>query len=112
MGVNILNMGVIGGFVGFYSFHGLMKVTKNISLSAGPAAWLACFVPAEVCAVEMFFAGTFPLREGLFFMGIYHSLIGIIEAVITVLVILLILRVRPDLIDEKVRQLQAKGATG
>ena len=60
----------------------------------------------------MFLAGTFPLREGLIAMGLYHTLIGIIEAVITVLVICLILKVRPDLIDEKVRQLQAKGMNG
>ena len=89
-----------------------MRVTKNISLSAGPAAWLACVIPALACAVEMYFAGTFPLKEGLIAMGLYHALIGIIEAVITVLVIHLILNVRPDLIDEKVRQLQAKGVTG
>lgn len=104
MGANIINMGVIGGFVGFYSFHGLLKITKSIPLSAGPAAWLACFVPAEACAVEMYLAGTFPLREGLVAMGLYHALIGIIEAVITVLVLSLLLRVRPDLVDEKARK--------
>ncbi len=104
MGANIINMGVIGGFVGYYSFHGLLRLTKNISFSAGPAAWLACFIPAEVCAVELYLAGTFPLKEGLIAMGVYHALIGIIEAVITVLVIHLILRVRPDLIDEKVKR--------
>jgi len=109
MGANIINMGVIGGFVGYYSFHALFKATKNIVLSAGPAAWLACFIPAEACAVEMFFAGTFPLKEGLIAMGLYHVLIGIIEAVITVIVLNLILKVRPDLIDDKVRQVSAKG---
>ncbi|MDD1702203.1 MAG: cobalt transporter CbiM [Methanoregula sp.] len=112
MGANIINMGVIGGFVGFYSFHGLMKVTKNISLSAGSAAWFACLIPAEACAVEMSFAGTFPLREGLIAMGLYHALIGIIEAVITVLILHLILTVRPDLVDEKVRQSQGRGVNG
>jgi cobalt/nickel transport system permease protein len=112
MGANIINMGVIGGFVGFYSFHGLMKVTKNIALSAGPAAWLACVIPALACAVEMYFAGTFPLKEGLIAMGLYHALIGIIEAVITVLILQLILNVRPDLVDEKVKQLQARGVNG
>jgi cobalt/nickel transport system permease protein len=60
----------------------------------------------------MYLAGTFPLREGLIAMGLYHAIIGIIEAVITVLVLQLIINVRPDLVDEKVRQLQAKGATG
>jgi len=109
MGANIINMGVIGGFVGYYAFHGLLRLTKNISFSAGPAAWLACFIPAEVCAVELYLAGTFPLKEGLIAMGVYHALIGIIEAVITVLVIHLILRVRPDLIDEKVKRCVGMG---
>ena len=36
MGANIINMGVIGGFVGYYTFHGLMLITKNLSLSAFP----------------------------------------------------------------------------
>jgi cobalt/nickel transport system permease protein len=102
MGANIINMGVIGGFVGFYSFHGLLRLTKNLSLSAIPAAWLACFIPAEAAAVEMFFAGTFPIREGLIAMGVYHALIGIIEGMITILVLQLIIRVRPDLVDAKV----------
>ena len=46
MGANILNMGVIGGFVGFYSFKGVMRITKNINLSTFIAAWLACLIPA------------------------------------------------------------------
>jgi len=103
MGANIINMGVIGGFVGYYTFHALMSITKNLSVSAFPAAWLACFIPAEACAVEMFLAGTFPLKEGLIAMGVYHAAIGIIEGVITVLALSLILRVRPDLMDEKVK---------
>jgi cobalt/nickel transport system permease protein len=111
MGANIINMGVIGGFVGFYSFHGLCSVTKNLSLSAFPAAWLACVIPALAAALEMFLAGTFPLREGLIAMGLYHALIGIIEGAITVLALKLILDVRPDLMDHKVKVNRAKGVT-
>ena len=33
MGANILNMGVIGGFVGYYSFQGLLKILKNPYIS-------------------------------------------------------------------------------
>jgi cobalt/nickel transport system permease protein len=99
MGANIINMGVIGGFVGFYTFKGLIGITKNINISAFSAAWLACFIPALAAAVEMFLAGTFPLREGLIAMGLYHALIGIIEGVVTVIVIHLILRARPDIVD-------------
>jgi cobalt/nickel transport system permease protein len=99
MGANILNMGVIGGFVGFYSFKGLMGATKNSNISAFIAAWLACLIPALAAAVEMFFAGTFPLEAGLIAMGIYHAAIGVIEGAVTVVAINLIIHVRPDMVD-------------
>ena len=90
MGANIINMGVIGGFVGFYTFKGLMGMTKSMPISAFFAAWLACLIPALACAVEMYLAGTFPLGEGLIAMGIYHAIIGVIEGLVTVAAIYLI----------------------
>jgi cobalt/nickel transport system permease protein len=98
MGVNILNMGVIGGFVGFYTFHGLMAATKSLNVSAFAAAWFACVVPALAAAVEMWIAGTFPLRAGLIAMGLYHAIIGIIEGFVTVIAIRLIMTARPDIV--------------
>ncbi len=99
MGANILNMGVIGGFVGYYGFRGMMAATKRVSLSAFVAAWLACLAPALAAAVELFAAGTFPLELGLLAMGLYHAVIGIVEGVITVVAIGLIMQVRPEVID-------------
>ncbi len=103
MGVNIINMGVIGGFVGFYSFKGLMAATKNLPVSGFTAAWFACFIPSLACAFEMYFAGTFPLVPGLITMGVYHAAIGIIEGVITVVVLYLLISVRPDIVAYKRR---------
>lgn len=105
MGANIINMGVIGGFVGFYTFRGLMGITKNMPASGFFAAWLACLIPALACAVEMFLAGTFPLAEGLVAMGIYHAIIGVIEGFVTVAAIYLITTARPDLVDTKMNTL-------
>ncbi|WP_421910127.1 cobalt transporter CbiM [Methanolacinia petrolearia] len=99
MGANIINMGVIGGFVGYYSFQGLKSVTKNVYISAGIAAWLACFIAALACAIEMAIAGTFPLIAGMTAMGIYHAAIGVIEGIITAVAIYLIHNVRPDLLS-------------
>jgi cobalt/nickel transport system permease protein len=107
MGTNILNMGVVGGFVGFYSFKGLKIATGSMPVSAFIAAWLACLIPALCAAVELWFAGTFPLEAGLIAMGIYHAIIGVIEGVVTVAAIYLIVNVRPDLVDRGV--LPAKG---
>jgi cobalt/nickel transport system permease protein len=91
-------MGVIGGFVGFYSFKGLMGTTRSMNIAVFSAAWFACFIPALAAAVEMFLAGTFPLREGLIAMGLYHALIGIIEGIVTVVAIRLIMTARPDIV--------------
>ncbi|MDD3622010.1 MAG: cobalt transporter CbiM [Methanofollis sp.] len=99
MGANIINMGVIGGFVGYYSFQSIQKVARNPYLSAGIAAWLACLIPALAASVEMFVAGTFPLVEGMIAMGTYHAAIGVIEAFITAGALYLIASARPELID-------------
>lgn len=99
MGANIINMGVIGGFVGYYSYHGIKSVIKNKFIPAAIAAWLGCFIAAVVCAIEMFIAGTFPLVPGVIAMGTYHAAIGIIEGVITAGAIYLIYTTRPDLIE-------------
>jgi cobalt/nickel transport system permease protein len=107
MGANILNMGVVGGFVGFYSFKGLKAATGSMPVSAFIAAWLACLIPALCAAVELWLAGTFPLEAGLVAMGIYHAIIGVIEGVVTVAAIYLIMSVRPDMVDKGV--LPAKG---
>jgi len=97
MGANIINMGVIGGFVGYYTYTGLKSAVKNTYLSAAVAAWFACLIPALAASVEMWIAGTFPLVPGLIAMGTYHAAIGIIEAVITAGAIYLITSARPDL---------------
>lgn len=99
MGANIINMGVIGGFVGYYGYRGLLSLTRNMYVSSGGAAWLACFVSAIAASIELALAGTFPLVPGLVGMGVYHALIGIIEAGITAVVIGLIANARPDILE-------------
>jgi cobalt/nickel transport system permease protein len=103
MGANIINMGIIGGFVGFYSFKGVMRMTKSIPIAGFAAAWLACIIPALAASVEMYLAGTFPLVEGMIAMGIYHAIIGIIEGFVTIAAIYLITSARPDLVDTEVK---------
>ncbi len=97
LGANVLNMGIIGGFVGLFTFKALRKFIGKYP-AIGIASWLAIFLAAEAVAVEMWLAGTFPLVPGLAAMGIYHAFIGIIEAVLTVVVIMALEKVRPDLL--------------
>ncbi|QLC51140.1 cobalt transporter CbiM [Methanolobus zinderi] len=111
MGANILNMGVISGFVGYYTFVVLRKSRISIAASAFVGAWLGLLVSALATAVELYLAGTFPLVPGLTAMGLYHLIIGFVgEGIITAVVITAIQKSRPDLIDNSFLSSEAKGA--
>ncbi len=100
MGANIINMGAIGGFFGFYTFRSLNNVFHHRFAAAFAAGWVSLFIPAIVCAVELAIAGTFPLTIGLITMGTYHAFIGVIEGGATAFALALIVRARPDIVAE------------
>ncbi|WP_321419131.1 cobalt transporter CbiM [uncultured Methanomethylovorans sp.] len=102
MGANILNMGVISGFIGYYTFVALMNRNLSLQISSFIGAWLGLLVSALVCAVQMYLAGTFPLVPGLIAMGTYHFIIGLIgEGLITAVALSAIASSRPDLLESK-----------
>src|SRR3990170_2523579 len=100
MGANILNMGVIGGFMGYYSFIGLCKLRLNRPAALFAAAWISMIIPAIALAFELWLAGTFPLKQGVFLMGIFQGAAGIGEGIITVVVFGAIIKARPDIVAE------------
>ena len=97
LGSNVLNMAIVGGFVGLYTFKGLKDIIGKYP-SIFVAAWLATLVAAVVAAIEMAIAGTFPLNIGIASMALYHAFIGVIEGVLTVIVIYALEKFRPDLL--------------
>ena len=97
LGANVLNMGIVGGCVGLYTFKGLKDIIGKYP-SIFVAAWLATLVAAVVAAIEMAIAGTFPLTVGIASMALYHAFIGIIEGVLTVIVLYALEKFRPDLL--------------
>ncbi|WP_332449560.1 cobalt transporter CbiM [Methanoculleus sp.] len=99
MGANIINMGVVGGFVGYYGYTGIKSVIGNAYAAAFIAGWASLFVSALLCAVELAIAGTFPLIPALTALGLYHAVIGIIEGGITAVALYLIASARPDILE-------------
>lgn len=99
MGANIINMGVVGGFVGYYGYTAIQSVANNAYVAAFIAGWASLFISAILCAVELAVAGTFPLALGLTFMGGYHAVIGLIEGGITAVALYLIASARPDILE-------------
>ncbi len=97
LGANVINMGIIGGFAGLYSFKALRKPIGKIP-AIFIAGWLSIFLAAIAATLELAWAGTFPLNLGLITMGLYNAIIGILEGFLTVIVILGLEKVRPDLL--------------
>jgi cobalt/nickel transport system permease protein len=104
LGTNILLMGVVTVVVGWGVFRGLQAILpKRLSMVA-PAAAVAALVSVPVAAlgfVALYAVGgavAIPLGSLASAMVGVHLLIGIGEAVITLLVVGSILAVRPDLV--------------
>jgi cobalt/nickel transport system permease protein len=98
LGANIFNIGIVGTVLGYYVYRGL-KAIGGIFISAAISAWLAVFLGASACAVQLSASGVSPLVVVLPAMAGVHAVIGIIEAGITVGVISVVIQSRPDLME-------------
>lgn len=102
LGANIFNMGVVGGFLGYYVntiiqlfIHG----RKGTLIGSFTAAWCSIVLSAICCAIELGVSGTIPLKLGIPAMAGIHAIIGIGEGLITAATLSLLARVRPDLLN-------------
>ena len=101
LGANILNMALLGLFCGYATYRLAVQalgMRGGFYVGTALGAWVAVVIGAMACAVELGVSGTVPLTLALATMTGIHSVIGIGEAAITVLVLSMVRRVRPDLI--------------
>jgi len=102
LGVNVLNMGVIGCLVtmAVFALGGRLVRRRRVwLLVAGAAsAYLSIVVASAACAAELALSGTAALALTLPVMVGVHALIGVGEAAITVAALELLLSARPDLV--------------
>jgi cobalt/nickel transport system permease protein len=111
LGANIFNMGIIGCFTSYYIYRlfGRFSDTKRNKLIGGfTGAWFAMLLASVACAFELYFSGASPLQVVLPAMAGVHALIGIVEGVVTVVVLSLILATRADLLETGKVKLQGE----
>ncbi|HMK09830.1 MAG TPA: cobalt transporter CbiM [Anaerolineales bacterium] len=102
MGWNILNMGVIAGFSGYFAYRlarrwaGESRV--GVLAASFAAGWISVVLAAVACAIELAASGTSPLALAVAAMGSVHALIGLGEGAITAAAIGLLLATRPELL--------------
>jgi cobalt/nickel transport system permease protein len=109
LGANIFNMGLIGTFGGYYLYKAIrFSIGRNswrgMLVGTAVAAWTSVVVAALATSLELALSGTVPLNIALVAMLSWHLLIGIGEAVITVISVNFVWRSRPDLIYDPPRK--------
>jgi cobalt/nickel transport system permease protein len=108
LGANVLNMGVIGIFVPCIIFVVANRVFKfKSTTSIFAAIFISAFVGDLLAAIS---AGielglsqpifTYGLNVAVPAMAINHSIIGVAEGVVTVIIIGTLLKLRPDILEK------------
>jgi cobalt/nickel transport system permease protein len=116
LGANIFNMGLIGTFGGYYLYKAIRTALgfdrwSATAIAVAVASWTSVVVAAFVCALELALSGTVPLLVAVAAMLSWHVLIGIGEAIITVIAVSYIWRTRPDLLYDPPRHAAAARRT-
>lgn len=112
LGANIVNMGLLGTFGGYYLYKAVRMALginrwRSMVAATAIAAWSSVVVAAVMCAVQLSLSGTVPLVVSLSAMLSWHIPIGIGEALITVLAVGHVWRTRPDLLCDPPRKPEA-----
>jgi cobalt/nickel transport system permease protein len=108
LGANIFNMGLIGTFGGYYLYKGLRTAFgfnrwRGMAIATAVTAWASVVVASIMCAVELALSGTVLWAVALPAMLTWHLIIGIGEALITLVTVSYIWRIRPDLLFDPPR---------
>ncbi|MCE4628379.1 MAG: energy-coupling factor ABC transporter permease [Desulfurococcales archaeon] len=106
LGANILNMGIIAVLTGYYTFKYTMKLmgtpsSKSLFITGLLAGWASVFLAGVACGVEIGLSPRFPygVEITLPVMGGWHFALGIVEGVITGLVLSYIYKRDPSIIE-------------
>lgn len=103
LGANVLNMALVSVCGGYFVFRILqtllrMEAQRSAVFAAAFAGWFGTVLGSVFCAGELAMANTVPWSVGFPAMVNVHMFIGIGEGLATGLILLAVLRVRPELV--------------
>ena len=106
LGLNLLNMGIVGSLVAWTVYRPLAKWNRNAAVFA--ASWLSVMAGALLAAAELgasyvISGGAYGVPPLIAFtaMGLYHAFIATGEGIITVGVLAYLSKVAPDVVAAK-----------
>jgi cobalt/nickel transport system permease protein len=109
LGANIFNMGLVGTFGGYYLYKFVRTAVgfnswRGMAVGTAVAAWTSVVVAAFITALQLAWSGTVPLNVAITAMLFWHVLIGIGEALITLVAASYVWRTRPDMLYDPPRR--------
>ena len=87
LGANILNMGLVASLGGYYLYLFLKSIKLPKFIAIAITAWLIVVIASFFCALEIGWSGTIDFALAIPAMIKVHLLIGIGEAILTVVII-------------------------
>ncbi len=103
LGANIFNMGLLGTFCGYYLYKSIRftlgrRSWNSMAVATVVAGWFSVVSAAMMTAVQLSLSGTVPLMVSMIAMVSWHIVIGVGEAIITLIAVGFVWRSRPDLL--------------
>ena len=118
LGANILNMGIVAVVVGYYVFKFCRRVLgdgrRARFVGAFLGGWLSITLAGIACGVEIGLSPQFPYGVGVTVpvMGGWHALLGVVEGVITALVVDYVYERAPSFVVVREIEVEAVGGGG
>ena len=104
LGANVFNMGIVGVLVPIVVFVAFMKLSKgrNIYVAGFLAAFLGDVISAVFAGLELGLSTSsfvYGVSVAVPTMFLHHSIIGVIEGVVTAVLLAVIMKTRPDILE-------------
>jgi cobalt/nickel transport system permease protein len=104
LGANIFNMGIVAPVSGYAIYRAVrlfIPGERGLFVGTAFASWCSTLLASICCAGELAWSGTSPWSAAFPAMAYVHMLIGVGEALISVLVVASVARARPELLDPR-----------
>ncbi len=102
LGANTLNLAVIGAGGGWLAYRWLVVLfgegQRRRLAAAGVAGFASALTTGVAAGLQLGLSGMVSVRTGILVVGGAHLLVGVAEAVLTVGILAVVLRARPDLV--------------
>ncbi len=96
LGANILNMAVVQVFAGYFIYYKGKSIIPSYKIRTFLAAFLSLEISAALASLELAFSQTISLSMVLPAMLGWHFLIGLLEGIITLVIIIYLKKAAPD----------------